>query len=74
MDNGCVKVKDAFFCNRSIRDSIVHIVVDVHDWKHCQTCFKKGPECQSFLPIVGVQKTKLYYQEEPDKVREIMWH
>ena len=71
---GCVKLKGLFFGNKSIHNSIVHIVVDIHDWKHHQTCFKKGLECPYFLPTPVVQRTKLYYQEKPGKVRDITWH
>lgn len=73
MQDGCVKVQDPFFGDRAIRDSIMHSVVDMHDWKHRQTCFKKGPDCRSYLPTIALDKTRLYCPEG-EGIRVVTWH
>ena len=73
MEDGCIKVQDPFFGNRAIRDSIMHSVVDVHDWKHRQTCFKKGPDCRSYLPNIALDKTQMYCPEG-EGIRVVTWY
>ncbi len=50
----------------------IHIEVNLHDWKHRESCFKgKKPECRYKIPKPPVQSTKVALVEKEDNTTQL---
>ena len=61
---GCVKLNDHFWANKDVRDVLLRLKFDKHDWKHCSSCFKKGCDCRFHLPEPLHRQTNIYSKNE----------
>ena len=62
--DGCVKLDDHFWANKDVRDVLLRLKFDEHDWKHRSSCFKKGCDCRFFLPEPSHEQTDIYSENE----------
>jgi len=72
MDRKCIGMTHPFWGNKDVRDTVLHLTFDEHDWHHRPSCHKKGVDCRFFLPELTQLQTGIY--EDPDKGKTVIWH
>ena len=74
MTDGCIKLDNAFWGNKDVRDILLRLRFDEHGWNHRASCFKKGCDCRFFLPTPSVDNTVIESDEGDNGENVTNWY
>ena len=74
MNGGCITLDNAFWGNQDVRDTLLRLRFDEHEWNHRASCFKKGCDCRFFLPEPSNQETGIYTDPGEDGEKVVAWY
>ena len=74
LDGGCAIEEDIFWGNKKLRDILLRVRFDEHEWCHRASCFKKGCECRFIHPQLTCLQTHIHQDEGKNGEHVIEWH
>ncbi len=74
MDKGSDPINDEFWGNTKVRDLLLRLCFDQHEYNHRHSCFKKGCECRFMFPYLTCWKTFIHEDRGMNNENVIDWH